>query len=816
MATLYNADLKPLASGVPTQPYQHAAKLFLSDNYRLAPKQTFLYYVVINVDPSQSAFGGGFLGSVLNFADRFQAFENGLLVKRIDLPKYTINNKVINEYNKKSVVTTHLTYEPITVTFHDDAADVITNFWNDYYTFYFRDSDYGVESYRAPTLYNERNKVGWGFSPHNGGVNSNTGVPIKSLIKNIRIFSLHNKRFTEYCLINPSLTSWRHGEHDSSQGTGTMQNVMTVQYEAVKYYTGYINPVSVDGFSLLYYDTTPSPISTSTTNIYTDAGILGAIDGAPKDLARPDGQFGAGGPLSSILSAYRAYNNLKNVNLKTVVGSTLGQVGASVLNNGINSLASPFVFPTLSGGLSGTGSSVTYNNSTNGMPGTAYGGVNPFVTVGGAVAGSAIGAAINTSNQVLDRTLSDFNRGVNTALGNSPQNPGSTRVFDVAATTGGITINPRSLQPVTGTTTAFILDDNGKVVSEIQTTGVQGGGYIAAEPLTNLKSVQTTADENNNIVVVRTYNNGDQVVEDAEGNNIGFTPGAQYTAKNINTNPADARTLAQNGITLAPGTVQYRTDPTTGITYTVNGGTTGQITNAISGTAGATAGLYAGQTLNSALNSTFLGKTVFGRTLSAATSTAVGASLGRAVNNGLQPIVNSVTGRISQAFDTATGSIKNVVGSWTGSGGFDPSKPLDNIVTSQTFDDGSKLFTYKDGTVRSIATDGTESVTQGSNNSGFLSWFNGAPGQNRDVAATTSSPGAYWTDGSGNPIQTSTGDPVGNGFVDVFTPVPITDAQWQAQADADQAAIQEWASQGDAGVDNLPTTPPEDLNDFYG
>ena len=50
MASLYNADLKPIASGATTYPYDHATRLFVSDNYRLAPKQTFLYYVCINVD----------------------------------------------------------------------------------------------------------------------------------------------------------------------------------------------------------------------------------------------------------------------------------------------------------------------------------------------------------------------------------------------------------------------------------------------------------------------------------------------------------------------------------------------------------------------------------------------------------------------------------------------------------------------------------------------------------------------------------------------------------------------------------------------
>lgn len=50
MPSLYNADLKPIGAGVKTHPYDHATKLFLADNYRLAPKQSFLFYVVMNVN----------------------------------------------------------------------------------------------------------------------------------------------------------------------------------------------------------------------------------------------------------------------------------------------------------------------------------------------------------------------------------------------------------------------------------------------------------------------------------------------------------------------------------------------------------------------------------------------------------------------------------------------------------------------------------------------------------------------------------------------------------------------------------------------
>ena len=246
-----NLNLKPIGTN-PTQPYQHAARLFLADTFRLSPKNTFLFYVVINFDPRLTD-GNNILSNIVNFAERYQRFETGMLVKKTDLPKFSIQNKTLNAYNRKNILTTGIAYDALTMTFHDDSADVITNFWNDYYTYYFRDSDYDSAAYSHTNRYSLRNKLGWGFGPRNQS--------LPPLLSNIRIFNLHNKRFTEYQLVNPIITGWRHGELDSSNATGILENSMTVQFETVKYYTGYIDPVVVDGFTLLHYDNRPSPIA---------------------------------------------------------------------------------------------------------------------------------------------------------------------------------------------------------------------------------------------------------------------------------------------------------------------------------------------------------------------------------------------------------------------------------------------------------------------------------------------------------------------------------------------------------------------------
>lgn len=745
MATLYNADLKPLEPGTYTHPYDHATKLFLDDNYRLLPKQAFLFYVVINFDTSQTQLGG-VSGAILNLIERYQKFENGLLVKRVDLPSFTIDTKTLNAYNRKNIIQTAIKYDPVTVTFHDDSADVITNFWNEYYTYYFRDSDYGSDKYRATDKYSARTNTGWGFSPHNGGLTRTNATQIYSLIKNIQIFSLHNKRFTEYRLINPTITNWRHGKHSSEDDKGTMENTMTVNYETVKYFTGYVNAVNVDGFSLLHYDSTNSPISNSITNIYSDAGILGALDGAAKDLARPEGQYGSGGPLSSIISMYRAYENLKGVNVENVVKTTIGQIGAGVLNQVINTGISA-VFPSMSNGAAGIDSSQVFNSSTTGLSSYA----NPLntaaITIGGVAAGLVLGKSLTTSNKASSDVNTKQNRGIITP--GVAVNPQTTKVYDVLTNNGQIKLNP-GLQPVTGSITSVVIDNQGQVVSSFVSAGTQSGTYNPSNPSENMKTVQVTADESNNKIVIRTYYDGTQVVFSETGQQVALIPGAINNSNNINVNPVDARVLAQNGTPVPAGQVQYYTNPETNITYIVGGSTAAQITNYLSGSSNSSQGLTAGDSIDASVSG-ISNSVLTGRVLPNPTSASTGFAIGASVNGGLQPIVDKVTGDVLQGWDSFSGGIKNVITTWTGTGGYNPSNPTENVVSRQIFEDGSMTFIFKDGTIRQLSSEGVETIINGTDKSGLLSWFNGSLGQNKDRSSAYSSPGTIWADGKGDP-----------------------------------------------------------------
>jgi len=234
---------------VTVKTYQHAKKIFVDGSYRLSPKYGFMYYVEFDFNP------------LITNVSNTSAQEMGMIVKTVTLPKFTIGTKIHNAYNRKNIVQNKIDYDPVSITFHDDQADNVRNFWYDYYSYYYRDPDYADVTYNAPHKYQSRASFDWGYSPRPavGYASSNSNQPYQ-YIQAIRIYSLYQGQFSEYQLINPIITRFAHGEHSAAETTGLLQHEMTVSYETVKYLNGYTTRDTVGGFIDLHYDNSPSPL----------------------------------------------------------------------------------------------------------------------------------------------------------------------------------------------------------------------------------------------------------------------------------------------------------------------------------------------------------------------------------------------------------------------------------------------------------------------------------------------------------------------------------------------------------------------------
>lgn len=338
--------------------YSHAARTFRTNGYELSPRYKFLFHVFFTINTGQirslqNAFGDGEVATV------------GLMVKTVQLPTYTISVDTMNQYNRKRLVQSKIDYNPVQIVFNDDQSDLIRNMWYNYYRYYYKDStyEYGNQAtingsigalqtlqngfnYNTSDIYeNSRQVSDWGYIGE--GYQDSITAPGQALgagnkppfFRDIKIYGLSQKKFASYVLINPMVTNWDHDTYDYSQSGGTMTNTMTIRYEAVKYYNGYVGanqPSStVVGFAdPNRYDITRSGISRpgSQATVFGQGGLLDAGIGLVQDLnALQTGQGGLQNILGAVQKAGTAYQTFKGKNIASIANQEAKQAANQVL-----------------------------------------------------------------------------------------------------------------------------------------------------------------------------------------------------------------------------------------------------------------------------------------------------------------------------------------------------------------------------------------------------------------------------------------------------------------------------------------------------
>ena len=315
-----NNFLKGFQDGLPgMKDYQHASRLYIDNNFKLMPKQKFLFHVVFNTD--ETLFGGGF-----NSSERYQL---NMLVKACDLPKYNMSMEEKVQYNKKMYTTTRIAYEPVNITFHDDHADTVNAFWKKYYEYNVADS-VGMNS--DMTISKTKDDY-YDFGDKRSTTKFGLDTPKqrrKPYLKGIEIFVLHKKRFTSMTLVNPVIGSFSHDNLDQADGAGVMNNTMQILYETVIYKAGIVNKNNVPGFATINYDQSPSPLSVlggGTNSIFGPGGIVDGIGSVISNVQ-------SGNILGAILGASNTYNNAKKIKKRDVKEELKGIAKDGILSVG--------------------------------------------------------------------------------------------------------------------------------------------------------------------------------------------------------------------------------------------------------------------------------------------------------------------------------------------------------------------------------------------------------------------------------------------------------------------------------------------------
>jgi len=360
--------------------YTHASKTFIPNAYQYAPKFKFLFHVYFEINPTVYSLGAS---SDPNLDANF-----GLAVKTVKIPSYSFDTHIMNQYNRKRIVQTKIKYDPIDIVFHDDnggsassptGGGIIRNLWYNYYTYYYKDATKPVNS----SNYNTRNiyaksitgNTDWGYigetgNTVNGYTETSTGQTKIPFFKNITIYGFNQRNYVAYTLINPMITRFAHDTYDYSQGNGTMENSMSIDYETVKYFKGAMNGKNpsnkVPGFGLdQHFDLTTSPIARpgSQATILGQGGLVDGGEGILNDLT-PDAD-GNRNILGAIQKAGVTYNTLKNMNLKQAAKAEITKGITNAIMNPLNNTGRNKIFNILSFG------------STPNPPNSSFAGVTP-------------------------------------------------------------------------------------------------------------------------------------------------------------------------------------------------------------------------------------------------------------------------------------------------------------------------------------------------------------------------------------------------------------------------------------------------------
>jgi hypothetical protein len=324
--------------------YRHAARLYVDNNMRLAPKFKFLYHVVFNINPT--------VRQIFPLVNELPRNEVNLLCKAVDLPKFDPQTTTVNQYNRKKVIQTGIQYQPISIEFHDDNAGITTLLWECYYRYYFADGNYTRrQNDGSPAIsVREYDKGPRGLNTMYAGLNFNSNKfgldrPNKPVdfFTSIQVFQLHARNaqptFTSFTLINPKIDEFQHDRLDQSVSEFTM-NTMTVSYETVLYNRGATRAgSSPTGFAETHYDKVPSPLTIEgggTRSIFGRGGVIAGAANAIDDLQ-------SGNILSGLIKATNVAQNLGNLSRDGIVSEIIGVAENTIGNIAIPSSSSPNV-----------------------------------------------------------------------------------------------------------------------------------------------------------------------------------------------------------------------------------------------------------------------------------------------------------------------------------------------------------------------------------------------------------------------------------------------------------------------------------------
>jgi len=223
--------------------FQHATDTFVENFYRLAPRYKFLFHAFFEIDNT--------IPQTASLLKNRNDLEISLLVKSTSLPSFNYDTVTQNRYNRKKIVYKQINYEPISFVFHDDNAGIMNALW------------YAYNEYFANDMLHP-NSADWavGNQSWTGKKYGMDTLTDFRFFKRISLYSMSRQKYNGYTLWGPRIKSWKHSELDYSDGSGLLENSMTIEFEGVSYSSGDVKEGTPDNFASIHYDHIKSPLDT--------------------------------------------------------------------------------------------------------------------------------------------------------------------------------------------------------------------------------------------------------------------------------------------------------------------------------------------------------------------------------------------------------------------------------------------------------------------------------------------------------------------------------------------------------------------------
>lgn len=264
---------------------RHASHYFNQESrslYRNQPRVPFEFYVGINLNDFQLYDGTGTRKYIKSFFNSTEYNQIHPLVKSVEMPSAKINTDVLNQYNRRRMSQTKVSFEPIRMVFHDVIDGKVLKFWDMYYRYYFMEgNESGMNAPKqgpgfkspmslsslvksiTPTLNPALANIGTDIKKlfnfnnpfsdpptnsfgsknalqnivenrldnHHFGYNLQQVGNVRELIQSIDIFQVHGGRFNQVRLVNPRIVSFNHDTLNYSTSDKTLEITLTIMYE---------------------------------------------------------------------------------------------------------------------------------------------------------------------------------------------------------------------------------------------------------------------------------------------------------------------------------------------------------------------------------------------------------------------------------------------------------------------------------------------------------------------------------------------------------------------------------------------------------